>query len=169
MIESPHPKEAVDDSTVTNTSTTTTSTSTSSSSTSQAELSGGGLPSANGLTVSGGGFPSTNGLTVNEDTAKKPSSEHAERLSEGPSVELDTSFEQDNVFTITLRKGFRGLGFMLDKQRSLAEGMFWESHFTYNVFNCVFQFIGGIFIGSIESDPAKSDGRLQPGDQILEV
>ena len=30
-------------------------------------------------------------------------------------------------------------------------------------------FIGGVFVGSIESDPAKSDGRLQPGDQILEV
>ena len=37
-------------------------------------------------------------------------------------VELDTSLEQDNVFTVTLRKGLRGLGIMLDRQHSLAEG-----------------------------------------------
>lgn len=114
IAESPPPKEAVDDTTVTNTSST-------SGGSSEAELSGGGLQSGSGLTESGGGLPSPNGLTVNED--KQPSSEHDKRLSEAPSLELDTSFEQDNVFTITLKKGFRGLGFMLDKQRSLAEGM----------------------------------------------
>ena len=114
IAESPPPKEAVDDLTMTNSSS-------SSGGSSEAELSGGGLQSANGLTESGGGLPSHNGLHVNED--KRPSSEHDERLSEAPSLEMDTSFEQDNVFTVTLKKGFRGLGFMLDKQRSLAEGM----------------------------------------------
>ena len=114
IAESPPPKEATDNTIMT-------STSSSSGGSSEAELSGGGLQSANGLTESGGGLPSHNGLPVNED--KRPSSEHDERLSEAPSLELDTSFEQDNVFTITLKKGFRGLGFMLDKQRSLAEGM----------------------------------------------
>ena len=114
IAESSPPKEAVDDTTMTNASS-------SSGGSSEAELSGGGLQSANGLTESGGGLPSHNGLPVNED--KRPSSEHDERLSEAPSLEIDTSFEQDNVFTVTLKKGFRGLGFMLDKQRSLAEGM----------------------------------------------
>ena len=28
---------------------------------------------------------------------------------------------------------------------------------------------GGVFIGVVESDPAKSDGRLKAGDQIIEV
>ena len=101
------PKEAVDDAT-------NTSISGSSSSTGEAAETG----------ELSGGLPSANGLTVNEDTAtKQPSSEHNDRLSETESLQLDTSLEQDNVFTITLRKGFRGLGFMLDKQRSLAEGM----------------------------------------------
>ena len=40
------------------------------------------------------------------------------------SFKLSTSFDEAgrSVFTVTLKKGFRGLGFMLDKQRSLAEG-----------------------------------------------
>lgn len=28
---------------------------------------------------------------------------------------------------------------------------------------------GAITVGEIESDPAKGDGRLKPGDQIIEV
>ena len=39
------------------------------------------------------------------------------------SLELDTSMEQESVFTVSLKKGFRGLGFLLDKERSLAEGI----------------------------------------------
>ena len=105
--ESSQPKEAVDDAI-------NTSSSSSRSSTSEAAEAG----------ELSGGLPSANGLTGNKDTAtKQPSSEHDDGLNEAESLQLDTSLEQDNVFTITLRKGFRGLGFMLNKQRSLAEGM----------------------------------------------
>ena len=101
IAESPQPKEATDGCTDTSTSS------------SEAELNVG-LPTANGLTVH-----------VHDDTAvnAKTSSEHDDKSSEAESLQLDTSLEQENVFTISLKKGFRGLGFMLDKQRSLAEGI----------------------------------------------
>ena len=42
----------------------------------------------------------------------------------GSTEDDSTSFDEagKSTFTVTLKKGFRGLGFMLDKQRSLAEG-----------------------------------------------
>ena len=134
-------KGVVDDTTVTSTSPPTTSES--------GELSGEARPpSPNSFDLSENseGLPSANGLTLNKETAEQPSSEHSNRLSEAPSVELDTSLEQDNVFTVTLKKGFRGLGFMLDKQRSLDEGTekawngVWESDFTicHHVFCSVY-------------------------------
>lgn len=128
VAESPQPEEAVDDAIMTNTSTTTSSSDNGSSASEveAGELGGGKLSSVNGLAVttpSDGGLPSASGLLVDEDPAKRlSSSEHGDGLSEVQSLELDTSLEQDNVFTVTLKKGFRGLGFMLDKQRSLAEG-----------------------------------------------
>ena len=98
IAESAQPKEAIEDNTNTSTSS------------SEAE------PSA--------GLPTTNGLALHNDTTvnTKPSSEYDDKSNEAESLQLDTSLEQENVFTISLKKGFRGLGFRLDKQRSLAEG-----------------------------------------------
>ena len=43
---------------------------------------------------------------------------------EDDSFKLNASFDEvdKNIFTVTLKKGFRGLGFLLDKERSQAEG-----------------------------------------------
>ena len=95
ISESPQLQEATDTSSI------------SSSSEAEGRDLSAGLPPANGL------------LTV---ATTEPHSEHDDRSDEADSLQLHSSLEQDNVFTISLKKGFRGLGFMLDKQRSLAEG-----------------------------------------------
>lgn len=63
-------------------------------------------------------LPLTNGLTA-EPLSKPVLNE----LDEHESFQLNTSFDQGGIeFTISLKKWFRGLGFMLDKERSIVEG-----------------------------------------------
>ena len=78
-------------------------------------------------------------ISFDEESSKFTSGATSEVLSKhsltesGKDESLDLSFEEDEVFTVILKKGFRGFGFMLNKQRSLAEGRSHDCHMIANV------------------------------------
>lgn len=110
-------------------------------------------------------------VTESRVTSEVFSKSSLDKSSKDDSFHLSASFDEaaSDVFTVHLKKGFRGLGFMLNKQRSLAEGKRRELTQTRASMSVISSILGGVFIGVIEADPAKSDGRLKPGDQIIEV
>lgn len=67
----------------------------------------------------------TNGQpTISGHMTKRSSIPSISGSTEDENFQLSNSFDEvdKSIFTVILKKGFRGLGFMLDKQRSLAEG-----------------------------------------------
>lgn len=74
----------------------------------------------------GSTMPTTRaGFTNGQPTISGHMTEHFSTPNiSGSTEDESTSFDDTgkSIFTVTLKKGFRGLGFMLDKQRSLAEG-----------------------------------------------
>ena len=98
---------------------------------------------------------------------------------------------QEEVFTLSLRKSFRGLGFTIDKSRSGQKGIFIFTptivpnvmirfsppphpppppHHHHHHHHHHHSFAGqGLYVHSVDYDPAKSDGQLRPNDEILKV
>ena len=106
----------------------------------------------------------------------QPSPEHkSERVTEVNKSELPhrgSSDKKEDRFTVSLKKGFKGLGFGVDRELSGQKGGTHLYSFVclrsdlISLFNCTGR---GVFVKSVENDPAKSDGRIRPGDEIIQV